>query len=246
MVLRNVTRHPLRAAASIFGIGFAVAILMIGFVFTDAMDRLIATQFWVAERQDVTVSFVEPRSDAARHALARLPGVDRGRTAAHASPCACPLGPSRALRRAHGRAADSALQAHRRSRRPRDRDCRRPASCCRRCWRTCSASAPGDTRDGGSARGHPAACDRSTVAGPRGRHAGAGAVHGDGRAPPADARGRCRVRSAAADRPRAGSGACASAQGAARRGRRRLQARRAAELPRHDGGEHEPQHLRST
>jgi putative ABC transport system permease protein len=75
MVLRNVTRHPLRAAASIFGIGFAVAILMIGFVFSDAIERLIETQFWVAERQDVTIGFVEPRSDAARLALARLPGV---------------------------------------------------------------------------------------------------------------------------------------------------------------------------
>ena len=75
MVLRNVTRHPLRAAASMFGIGFAVAILMIGFVFSDAIDRLIETQFFLAERQDVTVGFVEPRADDARHALARLPGV---------------------------------------------------------------------------------------------------------------------------------------------------------------------------
>jgi putative ABC transport system permease protein len=75
MVLRNVMRHPVRAAASVFGIGFAVAILMVGFVFSDAIERLIETQFWVSERQDVTVGFVEPRSDAARHALARLPGV---------------------------------------------------------------------------------------------------------------------------------------------------------------------------
>jgi putative ABC transport system permease protein len=75
MVLRNLTRHPLRAAASIFGIGFAVAILMIGFVFTDAIEQLIQTQFWEAERQDVTVTFVEPRDDAARHELMRLPGV---------------------------------------------------------------------------------------------------------------------------------------------------------------------------
>ena len=58
-----------------FGIGFAVAILMIGFVFSDAIDRLIETQFFLAERQDVTVGFVEPRADDARHALARLPGV---------------------------------------------------------------------------------------------------------------------------------------------------------------------------
>jgi putative ABC transport system permease protein len=65
----------LRTAASVFGIGFAVAILMIGFVFSDAIEGLIETQFWVAERQDVTVAFVEPRSDAARFALSRLPGV---------------------------------------------------------------------------------------------------------------------------------------------------------------------------
>jgi len=75
MVLRNVMRHPFRAAASIIGIAFAVAILMIGFVFNDALDRLMLTQFWEAERQDVTVSFVEPRGNAARYALARLPGV---------------------------------------------------------------------------------------------------------------------------------------------------------------------------
>ena len=75
MVLRNVSRRPLRAGASMFGIAFAVAILMVGLVFTDVIDRLILTQFSVAERQDVAVNFVEPRSDAARHALARLPGV---------------------------------------------------------------------------------------------------------------------------------------------------------------------------
>ena len=48
---------------------------MIGLVFSDAMDRLIETQFWIAERQDVTISFVEPRADAARLSLARLSGV---------------------------------------------------------------------------------------------------------------------------------------------------------------------------
>ena len=39
MVLRNVMRHPMRGAASVFGIAFAVAILMIGLVFSDAIDR---------------------------------------------------------------------------------------------------------------------------------------------------------------------------------------------------------------
>ena len=75
MVLRNVARHPFRVGASVFGIAFAVAILMIGLVFADAIERLLVMQFWVAERQDVTVNFVEPRSADARYALARLPGV---------------------------------------------------------------------------------------------------------------------------------------------------------------------------
>jgi putative ABC transport system permease protein len=75
MVLRNLMRHPVRAGASIFGIAFAVAILMIGFVFTDAVDHLIQIQFWDVERQDVTVFYTEPRSEDARLALMRLPGV---------------------------------------------------------------------------------------------------------------------------------------------------------------------------
>ena len=75
MVLRNIGRHPLRAAAVIFGIAFAVAVLMMGFIFIDATEHLIENQFWSAERQDVTVSFLEPTSAAARHAMARLPGV---------------------------------------------------------------------------------------------------------------------------------------------------------------------------
>jgi putative ABC transport system permease protein len=75
MVLRNIERQPLRAAASIFGIGFAVAIMMLGLVFIPAIEALIVTQFSIAERQDLSVSFVEPRSADAKHALERLPGV---------------------------------------------------------------------------------------------------------------------------------------------------------------------------
>src|SRR4029453_5057389 len=75
MVLRNGMRDPPRAAASVFGIAFAVSILMVGFVFNDAVDRLMLTQFWEAERQDVPGNFIEPRDESARYALERLPGV---------------------------------------------------------------------------------------------------------------------------------------------------------------------------
>ncbi|MBM3777833.1 MAG: FtsX-like permease family protein [Acidimicrobiia bacterium] len=75
MVVRNIGRRPMRAAASVVGIAFATAILLVGFTFIDVIDHLITLQFSFAERQDVTVSFVEPQSSDVRYALSRLPGV---------------------------------------------------------------------------------------------------------------------------------------------------------------------------
>jgi putative ABC transport system permease protein len=75
MILRNLERQPLRALASMTGIAFAGGILLFGFAMIASMERLITIQFSVAERQDVTVNFVEPSSATTRHALARLPGV---------------------------------------------------------------------------------------------------------------------------------------------------------------------------
>jgi putative ABC transport system permease protein len=75
MILRNIERQPVRAAASVLGIGFATAILAVGFFFIEALDVIVAMQFEVVQRQDVTVSFFEPASAGALHELAALPGV---------------------------------------------------------------------------------------------------------------------------------------------------------------------------
>jgi putative ABC transport system permease protein len=77
MVLRNLERQPFRTAASVVGIAFAVAILVVGLFFIDAMDVMMEMQFAVAQRQDVTVTFVEPVSAGAIHEVASLPGVIR-------------------------------------------------------------------------------------------------------------------------------------------------------------------------
>ena len=53
MVLRNVQRRPGRALASIVGIAFAAAMLIVGLFFVDAMDELMFIQFNVAQRHDV-------------------------------------------------------------------------------------------------------------------------------------------------------------------------------------------------
>jgi putative ABC transport system permease protein len=75
MVLRNIERQPVRAGASVLGIGLGTAILAVGFFFIDSLGVVMAMQFEVVQRQDVTVSFFEPASSRALHELAALPGV---------------------------------------------------------------------------------------------------------------------------------------------------------------------------
>jgi putative ABC transport system permease protein len=75
MILRNVSRQPVRALLSIIGIGFAAAMMVVGMFSLDAIDKLIEVQFHMAQRQDVTLSFVEVVSARALHEVERLPGV---------------------------------------------------------------------------------------------------------------------------------------------------------------------------
>ena len=77
MILRNMERQPVRALTSIAGIALSAAILVLGMFFLDAIDELLRVQFTLVQRQDVTVTFVEPRSRAALFELQRLPGVMR-------------------------------------------------------------------------------------------------------------------------------------------------------------------------
>lgn len=75
MVFRNLQRQPVRALLSIVGIAFAAAVLVVGTFFVDAMAEMIGNTFWVVQRQDATLTFVEPASAGAIHELSRLPGV---------------------------------------------------------------------------------------------------------------------------------------------------------------------------
>ncbi|RIL03488.1 MAG: ABC transporter permease [Proteobacteria bacterium] len=77
MIWRNLVRRPARAALSVVGIALAVAILIVGYYFVDAIDALGQLQFRTVQREDVTVLFHDPRPARARHELARLEGVLR-------------------------------------------------------------------------------------------------------------------------------------------------------------------------
>ena len=57
------------------GIAFAVAILLVGRFFVDAILRIADVQFRHVQRENLTVVFNTPRPSAVRYELAHLPGV---------------------------------------------------------------------------------------------------------------------------------------------------------------------------
>lgn len=75
MVLRNMERRALRTALTIGGTAAAVAIVVMGNFFSDAMDFMVDASFALAMRSDVNVWVAEPVQAAAARELARLPGV---------------------------------------------------------------------------------------------------------------------------------------------------------------------------
>jgi putative ABC transport system permease protein len=76
MILRQMERRPLRTGLSIAGIAAAVAIVVMGNFFRDAIEYIVDTQFNASMRNDVALWTVEPVTDRARHDLAHLPGVN--------------------------------------------------------------------------------------------------------------------------------------------------------------------------
>jgi len=77
MIARDIERRPWRAAFTALGIAMSVGILVVGFYFFDTINYVMHLQFQVAQREDVAVTFADPRSAGSRYDLATLPGVLR-------------------------------------------------------------------------------------------------------------------------------------------------------------------------
>lgn len=77
IILRNLERQPIKAGLAIFGLSLAVAILVVGRSFGDAIDYIVAVQFHQIQQEDITLAFTEPLSGRARYDLQHLPGVMR-------------------------------------------------------------------------------------------------------------------------------------------------------------------------
>ena len=75
MILRYIFRWPLRAMLTMTGIAFSVAILIMSLFFFDAAGKMMEIHFFETERQDMSLTFVDVRTDAARSNIDDLPGV---------------------------------------------------------------------------------------------------------------------------------------------------------------------------
>lgn len=75
MVFRELGRRPLRVVTSAIAIAASVGLMVTGGWYYDALDDLMYTQFHLAMREDLTVSFSEARPAGAIRELAHLPGV---------------------------------------------------------------------------------------------------------------------------------------------------------------------------
>lgn len=75
MILRHIVRFPLRAAFTTAGVAVSGALMIGTLFFIDSMEEMIDVYFNVANRHDVQVTLVEPRSSSAYFDLLRAPGV---------------------------------------------------------------------------------------------------------------------------------------------------------------------------
>lgn len=75
LILRGWIARPLRSVLTVLGMAAAMAIVINGGFWRDTLDRLLHVQFNVAYREDVTVSFLDPRPRGVLRELRALPGV---------------------------------------------------------------------------------------------------------------------------------------------------------------------------
>jgi putative ABC transport system permease protein len=75
MMLRGLGRRPLRTTMTAGGIALATAVLIVSLFTGNAVDQLVDVTYFMADRQDATIGFVEKQPGDAVLQLARFPGV---------------------------------------------------------------------------------------------------------------------------------------------------------------------------
>lgn len=75
MIIRHISRKPVKTIFTILGIAMAGAITMLGNFQGDSIDYMLHVQYDLAQREDLTVSLTEPTARRAVYEMASLPGV---------------------------------------------------------------------------------------------------------------------------------------------------------------------------
>ncbi len=75
MILRSIARKPLKAALSILGMAWAVAVMILGLYAFDAIEYVMEVQFLVINRHDAAVLLQDPTNWKAVYELQHKPGV---------------------------------------------------------------------------------------------------------------------------------------------------------------------------
>ncbi|MHA6332836.1 ABC transporter permease [Qipengyuania sp. CAU 1752] len=77
MIVRHIARWPGRSAVTVTGVALSLGLLFSVLQFIDGARAMLDNYFSRAQRQDITVSFIEPRNEKILAELASLPGVIR-------------------------------------------------------------------------------------------------------------------------------------------------------------------------
>lgn len=75
MIVRNLVRRPWKAPASVLGMAFAIALMVVGRFAVDAPSYMLSVQVNQVQRDDVTLLYNEPRGPDAGIAIAKMDGV---------------------------------------------------------------------------------------------------------------------------------------------------------------------------
>ena len=76
IILRNIERKPFKALLTVVGISFGCAVMIASGFFSDSVDFMVDVQFRHAQREDMTITYIEPAARRTIHELKGLYGVE--------------------------------------------------------------------------------------------------------------------------------------------------------------------------
>lgn len=77
MIVRHIARWPVRSAITVLGVALSLALLFATLQFLDSSRAMLDSHFFRAQRQDMTVTFTEPRNEDVLYELEQMRGVLR-------------------------------------------------------------------------------------------------------------------------------------------------------------------------